>query len=467
MFGNRISKKAVGIFRVAFFLAAIIPAAHGQNRTVGDNYGTDHRAFEFAPFKWRYWIYEEPYRDHISEPWSGPIESGQRYEFTVYAKPWHPPDPGPGGCTLEQFYYIISDIDDDLGALMITTHGNVNILSIEDYDSTDPGKEARDAAYDTYIQEWEFKANEIFKGSASGRWIIGIYGKFIQEYAYMPDALVFVGSCHGSSFTDDFYIYGGARAAVGIVDTMGWDHIESIVDTFFTRLDGKEGQQNRTVSAAAVATPATLLLYGAGNTTLTPAVNDVNASTPLKVGDIITLQFDTECDTLYTPTVDCDWCDVGNVRWINSTTLQAEYLWPPMDGLDECEFTLFWNNVWSAWNYACLDGNTDPWGGGNAEGPSHDDYVWTMAVASCDCDVWGDVNGDSQINPVDVVVVVQFVYMGNDMRVQHENCPLEAGDVNCDGSVDPVDVVLYVDYTYHGRDRFCDDPCYWLEYAAE
>jgi len=128
-------------------------------------------------------------------------------------------------------------------------------------------------------------------------------------------------------------------------------------------------------------------------------------------------------------------------------------------GVDQCEFRLKWYSVEGAGNCSELDGNQEPSGGGNAEGPSWDDYVWTMAVASCDCDRWGDVNGDSQINPVDVVVVVQFVYMGNDMRVQHANCPLEAGDVNCDGSVDPVDVVLYVDYTYHGRDRFCDDPC--------
>jgi len=80
-------------------------------------------------------------------------------------------------------------------------------------------------------------------------------------------------------------------------------------------------------------------------------------------------------------------------------------------------------------------------------------------VPFCDCTVWGDVDGNDYINPVDVVFMVNYVYMNNDMRVQHENCPLEAGDVNCDGSVDPVDIVLYVDYVYNGRDRFCDDPC--------
>jgi len=148
------------------------------------------------------------------------------------------------------------------------------------------------------------------------------------------------------------------------------------------------------------------------------------------------------------------------LRWyLASDAIQLVLASPPPSGITECTFTLGWSSVESARNPSCLDGNDFPLGGGNAHGPAHDDYVWTIAVAPCDCTLWGDVNGDSAINPVDVVVMVNYVYMSNDMRVQHENCPLEAGDVNCDGSVNPVDVVLYVDYTYHGRDRFCDDPC--------
>jgi len=58
-----------------------------------------------------------------------------------------------------------------------------------------------------------------------------------------------------------------------------------------------------------------------------------------------------------------------------------------------------------------------------------------------------------------VTYMVNYVYHGNDMRVQHANCPLEAGDVNCDGSVGPVDVVFYVNYVYLGNDMFCPDPC--------
>ena len=81
-------------------------------------------------------------------------------------------------------------------------------------------------------------------------------------------------------------------------------------------------------------------------------------------------------------------------------------------------------------------------------------------VASCDCGVWGDVSGDGAINPVDVVKMVNFVYKGNDTRVQPPNCPRQAGDVNCDNAVNPVDVVRYVNYVYKGQtDAFCADPC--------
>jgi len=78
----------------------------------------------------------------------------------------------------------------------------------------------------------------------------------------------------------------------------------------------------------------------------------------------------------------------------------------------------------------------------------------------CDCGVWGDVNDDGSINPVDVVFMVNHVYMGWDYRVQPPNCPFEAGDTNCDGAVNPVDVVLYVNHVYLANPNlWCADPC--------
>jgi len=85
------------------------------------------------------------------------------------------------------------------------------------------------------------------------------------------------------------------------------------------------------------------------------------------------------------------------------------------------------------------------------------DVVWEPCP--CEPSIWGDVNDDCNINSVDVVVMVNYVYLGNDMRVQLPLCPYEAGDVNCDGNVNPVDVVLYVNYVYLTNDLFCGDPC--------
>jgi len=55
--------------------------------------------------------------------------------------------------------------------------------------------------------------------------------------------------------------------------------------------------------------------------------------------------------------------------------------------------------------------------------------------------------------------MVNHVYLGHDMRVQPPNCPREAGDVNCDGNVNPVDVVYYVNFVYLSNNMFCADPC--------
>jgi len=254
---------------------------------------------------------------------------------------------------------------------------------------------------------------------------------------------------------------------MGIIGDQFASTMGEMIDQIFYRVDGKFGQWCRPLSCAIIGLDGYWAVAGEENTVLTVAVESIDYPSPIKLGDTITITFDTKCDTYANPDIWCDWGYVNPGEWMaDSLTYKAVFVELPPSWMDEIEVTLGWDRVWSARNWACLDGNTDPWGS-NAEGPAHDDYVWTMAVAPCDCTVWGDVNGDSQINPVDVVFMVNYVYMNNDMRVQHENCPLEAGDVNCDGSVDPVDVVFYVDYTYHGWDRFCDDPCYWLEITVE
>jgi len=79
---------------------------------------------------------------------------------------------------------------------------------------------------------------------------------------------------------------------------------------------------------------------------------------------------------------------------------------------------------------------------------------------SCNCGVWGDADGNGEVNPVDAVYMVNFVYKNQDARVQPFNCPYKAGDVNCDDAVNPVDVVYYVNYVYKNlRPWPCANPC--------
>lgn len=80
----------------------------------------------------------------------------------------------------------------------------------------------------------------------------------------------------------------------------------------------------------------------------------------------------------------------------------------------------------------------------------------------CVCgDPWGDLDCNGNINPVDVVYIVNLVYLLNDMRCYPEgwHCPYDLGDVNCDGFVNPVDVVYYQQRVYMGNNMFCPDPC--------
>ena len=57
----------------------------------------------------------------------------------------------------------------------------------------------------------------------------------------------------------------------------------------------------------------------------------------------------------------------------------------------------------------------------------------------------GDANDDGAVNPVDVVFMVNRVYLGNNMLPRSN-----AGDVNHDCAINPVDVVLLVAKVYLG-----------------
>jgi len=59
--------------------------------------------------------------------------------------------------------------------------------------------------------------------------------------------------------------------------------------------------------------------------------------------------------------------------------------------------------------------------------------------------ILGDCDCSGEVNPVDLVFLVNFVYKGWTL-----GCVLELGDVNCDGTINPVDVVFLINLVYKG-----------------
>lgn len=66
--------------------------------------------------------------------------------------------------------------------------------------------------------------------------------------------------------------------------------------------------------------------------------------------------------------------------------------------------------------------------------------------------VCGDADGDGFANPVDLSLIVDFLFAGGP-------APLPTADVNCSGGVvDPVDLAYYVDWLFAGGSAPCEGP---------
>ncbi len=76
----------------------------------------------------------------------------------------------------------------------------------------------------------------------------------------------------------------------------------------------------------------------------------------------------------------------------------------------------------------------------------------------CHCMIHCDLNIDGSIDPLDVAIIVNYVYKMLDSRAQ-TSCPGDTGDWNCDSSVDPMDVTWYVQFVYRSFGSGPCDPC--------
>ena len=117
-----------------------------------------------------------------------------------------------------------------------------------------------------------------------------------------------------------------------------------------------------------------------------------------------------------------------------------------------------------------------PWGDDDHDGVGnqHDNCISTYnpdqkdgdrddignACDPCDCTHHCDLNLDGNLNPVDMVTVVNYVYKGIDNRqTLPTTCPKPNGDWDCFGGVNPVDVVWYVNFVHKGSSTGPCDPC--------
>jgi len=82
------------------------------------------------------------------------------------------------------------------------------------------------------------------------------------------------------------------------------------------------------------------------------------------------------------------------------------------------------------------------------------------ACDGCVCaNVHCDMDGSPGFAPIDVAIIVQFVFRQLDARPGLLKCPGINGDWNCDGSVAPLDVAWYVQFVYHSSGVWPCDPC--------
>lgn len=122
-----------------------------------------------------------------------------------------------------------------------------------------------------------------------------------------------------------------------------------------------------------------------------------------------------------------------------------------------------------------------PWksingGGGNAETATHKVSVsigqaaigfattashqagigYWYGISNCDCGLKGDMNCDGYATPLDIVILINYVYKEQDDICSAPNCPYATGDLDCNELIYPLDVIYHINLVYKEVDNVCD-----------
>jgi hypothetical protein len=390
----------------AALLLVSLTAARAQNETPGTGTKKNHTAYLYAPYKWALGIFDiDRYaRDGLSAREG----SGQQYDWVTLVETKKPTADAPAKiCTLATFRDLISKHADDMGVLVLSSHGGKDSLSVEAFAT----EKARDDQYDAYITAGYTK-DQISKTSNADGFSISVTDKFIQTYRNVGQAIVYLSACEGGSLADDFTDAKGlgqaasnlARVALGGNSAAKGAAYAEYGARFFSALDGQpykgkaeaDRVKQRAVKAAtdagnaiqgAATDPAFQVefsLTGNGATTLAPVVQDdlTPCMSPMKAGDTITFTFDTNCDTTVVPKVAAAGGGVtlGAPVWMKGVSnVLTVPVTAPAAATNTFKITLQGDSVKAGKNTANLDGNTNP-DKVNGRGPAtaakkSDDYV--------------------------------------------------------------------------------------------
>jgi hypothetical protein len=131
--------------------------------------------------------------------------------------------------------YINEMQTDDWGVFVIQSHGCDTGIAAEFYEDTQVGQDARDSAYQRYLDQGYPPQFMYCNHSTGTGYFIGITEAGIRNYqSAVSGAIVFAHACHSADHNDDW----GSLVALGYNDT-----IQGTAGTrqFWGRMNGEEG----------------------------------------------------------------------------------------------------------------------------------------------------------------------------------------------------------------------------------